>query len=212
MTQRKRATGFALMDTAFAADAKFVRLARKAPNEVAFAAAVGVFWLILADCRRARSAIVHWEDYTEYGDQIASLKDAGLLTTNGFIPESFDNWAPAYKAPTERTQSSPTVPNGTGLKGGSEHGASPSVPDGNAGTESTVTSPHINSPQVTNGVGGAGEGAAPVTMMGWRGKGFHDGRHGPNCMVCHPPRSPAEPTSTDGLERVGGKWQPKGTA
>lgn len=102
MTQRKRATGFALMDTAFAADAKFVRLARKASNEVAFATAVGVYWLILADARRARSAAVNWDDYTEYADQITLLKDAKLLSATGFDPTTFDRWAPAYKSPWDK--------------------------------------------------------------------------------------------------------------
>lgn len=190
MTQRKRATGFALMDTAFAADAKFVRLARKAPNEVAFAASVGVYWLMLADARRARSAIVHWEDYTEYEEQIAALKDANLLNVNGFPDGSFDNWAPAYKAPTERTRPSsdvPNVPDRTGGKGDSEHGAYPTVPDGHGGTQSTVASPHINSDhlptkKVTN--------ENSDTFMSWRGKGLHDGRH-PDCAVCAPIRKAA---------------------
>lgn len=182
MTQRKRAIGFALMDTAFAADAKFVRLARKAENEVAFAASVGVFWLILADARRARSAIVNWEDYTEYTEQIAALKDAKLLTTNGFDGETFDRWAPAYKSPNERTRPYHRVPNGnngTADEGDSEHGAYPSVPDGEAGTESTVTSTHIRSSQDQKVSGSE-------TFMGWRGKGLHDGRHGETCSVCHP--------------------------
>ncbi len=183
MTQRKRATGFALMDTAFAADAKFVRLARKAPNEVAFAASVGVYWLMLADARRARSALVHWEDYTEYTEQIAALKDANLLDVNGFPPGSFDNWAPAYKAPTERIRPLSTVPDRTGGDGDSEHEAYPTVPDRPSDTKSTVTSTHIRSDHLSNGVGGAGEGG---TFMGWRGKGMHDGRHGASCAVCAP--------------------------
>ena len=180
MTQRKRATGFALMDTAFAADAKFVRLARKAESPVEFAAAVGVFWLILADARRARSAIVHWEDYTEYADQIAALKDAKLLTTNGFLDETFDNWAPAYKVP-KRTQPYPNVPDGTRDKGDSEHGAYPTVPDGNGSTkqDAHITSTHINSPHQPKVSGSE-------LFMGWRGKGLHDGRHGEGCSVCHP--------------------------
>lgn len=167
MTQRKRATGFALMDTAFAADAKFVRLARKAPNEVAFAACVGVYWLILADARRARSAVINWEDYTEYTEQIAALKEAKLLTVNGFEDGTFDNWAPAYKTPNERTRPSPAVPNRTGEMGESEHGAYPTVPDGIGGTP---TSPHLTSNQVepiketraqTNGTNGSFMGYRP---------------------------------------------------
>lgn len=179
MTQRKRATGFALMDTAFAADAKFVRLARKASDEVAFAASVGVYWLMLADARRARSAVVHWEDYTEYTEQIAALKDARLLDVNGFPGGSFDNWAPAYKAPTERTRPSPNVPDGTADKGDSEHEAYPSVPDGHGGTQSTVTSPHIYSDKKVTSENSD-------NFMGWRGKGLHDGHHGPECSVCAP--------------------------
>lgn len=181
MTQRKRATGFALMDTAFAADAKFVRLARKAATPVEFAAAVGVFWLILADARRARSATVNWEDYTEYAEQIAALKDAKLLTVNGFEGATFDNWAPAYKAPAERTPAFPsvsTVPKRTASNGTTEHEADPSVPNGTAGTESTVTSPHIYSSQ--------DQKVSPETFMGWGGKGLHDGRHGSTCSVCAP--------------------------
>lgn len=185
MTQRKRATGFALMDTAFAADAKFVRLARKAENEVAFAATVGVFWLILADARRARSAVVNWDDYTEYTDQIAFLQDAKLLTVDGFDEETFRRWAPAYRVP-DRTQRYPIVPNGTPSPRDSEHGAYPTVPDGGGGTKSTLTSPHINSP--LDGVGGPGEG----TFMGFKPKpGLHDGSH-PDCLVCEPLRPKAD--------------------
>ncbi len=181
MSQRKRATGFALMDTAFAADAKFVRLARKAGDPIAFAAAVGVFWLLLADARRARDAVLNWEDYTEYANQIAALKEARLLTVNGFEGETFDNWAPAYRVPNG-TRSYPTVPNGTNGTGGSEHGAYPTVPNG---TGSTLTSTHIISNQLS-GVRGAGEGAP--NFMGFRPKaGSHEGQH-PDCAVCAPLR------------------------
>ena len=131
MTQRKRATGFALMDTAFAADAKFVRLARKAPSEVAFATAVGVYWLILADARRARSPEVNWDDYTEYTEQIALLKDAKLLTSKGFDPKTFDRWAPAYKSPWDKVR--------TGTQGDAEVQET---------TQATPTSTPLNSPQL----------------------------------------------------------------
>ena len=171
MSQRKRATGFALMDTAFAADAKFVRLARKAADEVAFAASVGVYWLMLADARRARSAIVHWEDYTEYSEQIVALKDAKLLTVNGFPDGSFDNWAPAYKAPSDRTRPDPNVPDRTADKPTSERRAYPSVPDRNGSTKTTVTSPHISSDHLNGVVGGVGEGGVrPTSLMGWAPK------------------------------------------
>ncbi len=183
MTQRKRAIGFALMDTAFAADAKFVRLARKAENEVAFAASVGVFWLILADARRARSCVVNWEDYTEYTDQIAALKDAKLLTTNGFDDVTFDRWAPAYKSPNERTtpyHRVPNVPDRTNGVGDSEHEAYPDVPNGTPGTESTVTSTQIYSDQEPIASKTANEPGV------WGGRSVHDGRHGIGCAVCFP--------------------------
>jgi hypothetical protein len=32
----------------------------------------------------------------------------------------------------------------------------------------------------------ARNGARPDTFMGWKGKGLHDGRHGPECAVCLP--------------------------
>lgn len=102
MTQRKRATGFALMDTAFSADAKFLRLARQAPNTSAYAAAVGVYWLLVADARRNRDRIINWDDYTEYAVEIAALKEAKLLVSDGFAEEAFDRWAPAYKSPYDR--------------------------------------------------------------------------------------------------------------
>lgn len=101
MAQRKRASGFALMDAAFAADAKFVRLARHAKTPMQFAAAVGVFWLILADARRAKSCEVNWDDYSEYATQVKALQAAQLLTSEGFDGTTFDRWAPAYKAPSE---------------------------------------------------------------------------------------------------------------
>jgi hypothetical protein len=202
MTQRKRATGFALMDTAFAADAKFVRLARKASNPTEFAAAVGVFWLMLADARRARSAIVHWEDYTEYAEQIDALKDAKLLTTNGFIDETFDNWAPAYKAPPERTRAYPTVPDGTPpYPSVSSNGQTlstertqpyPDVTPVRSGTESTVTSPHISSSQDQKVSSEKAEnfmGFRPKEPGVWGGAGTHDGRHGESCQVCAPLRA-----------------------
>lgn len=190
MSQRKRATGFALMDTAFAADAKFVRLARKAGDPVSFAAAVGVFWLLLADARRARDAVLNWEDYTEYQEQIAALKEAKLLTVNGFDGETFDRWAPAYRSLNERTQaypSVPNVPNRTQANGDSEHGAYPTVPTVPNRTASTLTSTHIISNQ--GEVGGVGEGE-PRTFMSYRPTptlGSHDGQH-PHCRVCAPIR------------------------
>lgn len=188
MSQRKRATGFALMDTAFAADAKFVRLARKAADPVAFAAAVGVYWLLLADARRARDAVLNWDDYTEYAEQITALKEAKLLTVNGFEGETFDRWAPAYKSPNERTQPYPDVPNRTNGKGTSEHGAYPTVPNGTGGTP---TSTHISSTQVTP------TNETRENFMGFPKRASHEGQH-PNCTVCAPLQAPPKLKAVDG--------------
>lgn len=103
MTERKRATGFVLMDAAFTSDAKFVRLARMVPDPHEYAACVGVFWMLLADCRRAKSPEVDWDDYPDYSEQIDLLRAARLLTADGFDPEPFQRWAPAYRSPKERT-------------------------------------------------------------------------------------------------------------
>lgn len=103
MSERKRATGFVLMDAAFTADAKFVRLARLVPDPVDYAACVGVFWMLLADCRRAKSPEVDWDDYPEFTEQIGRLRQARLLDDTGFEPEPFQRWAPAYRTPRERT-------------------------------------------------------------------------------------------------------------
>jgi len=185
MSERKRAVGFALMDTAFTADAKFVRLARKAATPTAFLAAVGAFWLILADARRAKDATVNWDDYEEYAEQIVALKEVKLLNVNGFDGPTFDRWAPAYRVPA-RTQAYPNVPNRPPDKGGSEHGAYPSVPDGTAGTQSTLTSTHINSTQ-TNDKDARARTDNPPAFMGYRPKpGSHEGQHSAECMVCHP--------------------------
>jgi hypothetical protein len=124
MSERKRARGFALMDASFAADAKFLRLSRRASSPSEFAAAVGVFWLILADCRRAASAEVAWDDYDEYSAEIALLKDAKLLLPNGFAQPAFDRWAPAYKSPWDvrrGTQGNEEVPKDTQQDATSSH-------------------------------------------------------------------------------------------
>lgn len=163
MAERKRATGFVLMDAAFTSDAKFVRLAR-GTEPIEFAACVGVWWMLLADCRRAKAPEVDWDDYTEYAEQIDKLRDAKLLNEGGFERESFDRWAPAYRSVAERTP---------GTKGNGQ------VPDG---TKSTNTSGQVNSGHVFGGVGGVGEGGSGI----WRGRGTHDGSHGVGCAVCYP--------------------------
>ena len=105
MTQRKRASHFALMDTAFAADRKFVRLARKATIPIEYVGAVGVFWLLLADARRSKSPDIDWRDYEEYRPQIQLLQEVGLLCDTGFPPGPFDKWAPVYKSPSDAARS-----------------------------------------------------------------------------------------------------------
>lgn len=150
MTQRKRATGFVLMDAAFTADAKFVRLARQIPDPVEYAACVGVFWMLLADCRRAKSPEVDWDDYTDYSEQIDRLRAALLLTDTGFDPEPFERWAPAYRAPGERK--------GTG-----------GYATVREGTEGTNTSGQFSSSQV-NDVADTSRAREPGTFMGFRPK------------------------------------------
>lgn len=164
---RKRATHYALMDSAFAADRKFVRLAARSKAPIEFAAAVGVYWILLADARRSKSPDVDWDDYEEYGPQVELLQAVGLLTDTGFPPDAFEKWAPAYKSPWDTHRS--------GTQGNAEV---------RNGTHGNATSVQFSS---VPGVGGAGEGEAPPQpFMGWRSKGLHDGRHGRSCMVCFP--------------------------
>jgi hypothetical protein len=103
VTERKRATGFVLMDAAFTSDAKFVRLARMVPDPIEYAACVGVFWMLLADCRRAKAPEIDWEDYTDYIVQLHQLRSAKLLTDEGFEPEPFQRWAPTAHHARVRT-------------------------------------------------------------------------------------------------------------
>ena len=171
MTERKRASGFVLMDAAFTADAKFVRLARKADDPLDYATSIGVWWMLLADCRRAKSPVVDWDDYTEYAGPIAKLRDAKLLNEDGFERESFDRWAPAYRSVSER------------IPGTKDNGAV------RLGTESTNPSGQVISGQVTsNGVGGVGEGEPPPRSFIRRSPkaGSHEGQHGKDCSVCAP--------------------------
>lgn len=137
MTERKRASHFALMDTAFAADRKFVKLARRATIPIEYAAAVGVFWMILADARRSKSPTVDWTEYEEYGPQIDLLRECGLLTDAGFPPDPFAKWAPVYKSPFDAgrgTKRDTGVRNGTHRDDvSSQFGSSPSE-GGSGGT------------------------------------------------------------------------------
>lgn len=103
---RKRTTHFALVDSAFVSDPKFMRLARNT-DAAGFASSVGVWLILLTVARRDRSPDIAWSDWEEYADQIAELKRVNLLTDNGFNAASFDSWAPVYRGPNER------VPKGT---------------------------------------------------------------------------------------------------
>jgi hypothetical protein len=94
-----------LADAAFAADPKFLRLARNSPTPAAYAAAVGVFWLVLADARRARSPNVNWDDYEDYAEQITMLQGVRLLTKTGFQAVPFEKYAPVYQSPFDRERS-----------------------------------------------------------------------------------------------------------
>lgn len=164
MTQRKKATHFALMDSAFTADRKFIRLARRASIPIEYAAAVGVYWLLLADCRRSKSPEIDWEDYAEYQPQIDLLLEVGLLTDDGFPPDPFEKWAPKYKSPADARR--------TGTQG--DAGV-------RNGTRGYPTSNQFSSNQFPS-EGGPGETEQGI----WGGKGTHDGKHGPNCGVCFP--------------------------
>ena len=125
MSQRKKATHFALMDSAFTADRKFIRLARKASIPIEYAAAVGVYWIVLADCRRSKSPDIDWDDYAEYKPQLDLLREVGLLDDDGFPPDPFEKWAPRYRSPADArrtgTQGNGEVRNGT-------HGNATSIP------------------------------------------------------------------------------------
>ena len=174
MTERKRATGFVLIDAAFAADRKFVRLARLAPSPADYAAAVGVFCLILADARRVKSPAVDFEEWAEYTDQVALLREVRLLTEDGCDPTTFDKWAPAYRSPWDTEW----VRSGTARV-----------------RKGTDTSVQFNS---GNGVGGVGEGE-PQNFMRFppkREPGLladayrHEGQHA-NCDVCATVKGPA---------------------
>jgi hypothetical protein len=171
MTERKRANGFALMDSAFAADPKFLKLYRLAPTPTDYAAAVGVFWLILADCRRAKEAAVNWEDYPEYQEQVALLKESRLFTDSGFSDRSFTKYAPAYRSRSERTVSYP------------------SVPDGSEGTESTDTSVQFSSVLPTHlpTNGSTTPSSQSFIRMPSQEDKSHHGQHGQTCGVCFPP-------------------------
>lgn len=141
MTERKRATHFALMDTAFPADRKFVRLAARATIPVEYAAAVGVYWLLLADCRRSKSGTVDWQEYGEYEPQIALLQSVGLLDINGFPIDAFDRWAPAYQSPYDarvRKGTQGTNGNATSIQFSSGQG------DGGVGVGGTHMGQHPN--------------------------------------------------------------------
>ena len=163
MTQRKKATHFALMDSAFTADRKFIRLATRASIPIEYAAAVGVYWLLLADCRRSKSPVIDWDDYAEYAPQIDLLKSVGLLEDDGFPPDPFEKWAPRYKSPADARR--------TGTQGN----------DGvRNGTQGNPTSIQLGSSHLSS-EGGPGETEQGI----WGGKGSHYGQH-PDCGVCHP--------------------------
>lgn len=99
---RKRTGNFALLDTAFLADPKFMRLSRRTADPVAFAGCLGVFLMLLTHCRRQKSPVIRWDDWEEYAAQVALLQATGVLTDTGFDPASFEKWAPVYQSPSDR--------------------------------------------------------------------------------------------------------------
>jgi hypothetical protein len=185
MTERKRATGFALLDAAFAADAKFVKLARRAASPHDYAAAVGVYFLLLGDARRGKSPAVDWDDYEEYAWEIAELKQAKLLLPDGFDPDVFERWAPAYRSVAERAG---TVGYAGVPSNGAEHAVGyGGVPSGTKRYDISglVLSTPEGKSEGEGGLEGEGAGKGATTFMGFRSKpGFHDGHHGPSCLVC----------------------------
>lgn len=120
-----------LADAAFPADPKFLRLARNAASPAAYAAAVGVFWIVLADCRRARSPSVNWDDYEDYAEQVAMLQAVRLFTTTGFHPAPFEKYAPVYQSPFDRS------------RGKKDDGVPPTTQDDTEQHASTQVDTHI---------------------------------------------------------------------
>jgi hypothetical protein len=177
VTERKRATGFVLMDAAFLSDAKFRRLERTAESPHDFAAAVGVFWMLLGDARRGKSPEVDWDDYEEYAAEIAQLRSAHLLQEGGFDPEVFERWAPAYRSKWDEQW----VRSGTERNG-----------EVRTSTEITDTSGQVSSSLVTSN---ERNGNARASFMGWKPKQTHDGHHGASCLVCFPVPVPSKEDS-----------------
>jgi hypothetical protein len=98
---RKRSAQFILVDSAFSADPKFLKLLRRAKDPVVYAECIGVWLLALATARRAKSPRVDWSDFREEGCEraVQLLIEVGLVTDEGFDPDAFDDWGPAYRSP-----------------------------------------------------------------------------------------------------------------
>jgi hypothetical protein len=131
MAERPRDARFALINVAFLADPKFVKLARSTSRE-RFNAAVGLWLQLLCAARAGRSPRIQWDDWPDDGEVIADLRGARLLTEEGFDPESFDTWAPKKTYPSDALRK-PTQ-GYTGLRNATTPSLSHSLSNGN-GTE-----------------------------------------------------------------------------
>jgi hypothetical protein len=100
MTERPRDARFALINVAFLADPKFVRLARNLSRE-RFNEAVGVWIQLLCAARQAKHPAIDWEDWADDTQAIADLRQARLLNVHGFDQETFDAWGPKRTYPSD---------------------------------------------------------------------------------------------------------------
>ena len=174
MAERPRDARFALINVAFLADPKFVRLARSTTRE-RFNAAIGVWLQLLCAARSSRSAAVDWDDWTDDAEAIEDLRTARLLTSEGFDAESFDTWAPKKTYPSDTLRG--TTQRYTGLRNATTPSLSHSLSNGK----------EVERDAAEGSVVMRSDGLPSGNVMGWRPKsGLHDGHHGPECLVCHP--------------------------
>ena len=90
---RRQAVAFFLGDAAFMADSKFLRLARRLPDDDDFNSAVGAFFRALAAARR--NGKPNLDAQAETGSRfIPDLVAVGLLCETGFNGGPFKEWAP----------------------------------------------------------------------------------------------------------------------
>jgi hypothetical protein len=112
---RRQAVAFFLGDAAFMADSKFLRLARRLPDDDDFNSAVGAFFRALAAARR--NGKPELDAFAETGSRfISDLMAVGLLCETGFNGGPFKDWAPTAPqaiAGAARAASAERTPAGT---------------------------------------------------------------------------------------------------